>query len=506
MNHIFLELLNHTLMASFLILAVMLVRVLIRRAPKWLDCALWGVVALRLILPFNIESVLSLVPTARMIPHDIEYAKVPYIESGVATVNQLVNPVLAHNFTSQQTASANPIQIAIFVGAILWLIGSVSLLLYAFISYVILRRKVAASKNVSDNVYVCDEVRSPFILGMIRPRIYLPSDLSKDTMACVCEHESAHLKRYDHWWKPLGFLLLAIYWFNPLCWAAYLLLCKDIELACDEKVTKDKEKEWKANYCEALLACHSQRRRVVTCPVAFGEVSVKARVRTILNHKKPAFWGIVAAILLSIIVAVCFMTSPKTKQVLRERAITYIPAVVDEHTMPGPDGIQIDCEKDGTIAFHDYYGLFIYDIANRRLRTSLDLESIGCNATQGDAACEVLFGEGTIVFLHAMNSDSMYAFDYKTNTVTEEAYDPDKYIIGSNCVPLTDHMERDPNVYQSYLMCVGEGDYIGPDEKRGKIPVYMWLQSDSGRTIDLCMHTKFGDYEEEIAKPIFKDK
>ena len=145
-----------------------------------------------------------------------------------------------------------------------------------------------------------------------------------------------------------------------------------------------------------------------------------------------------------------------------------------------------------------------HNIADRRLQTSLDLKSIGCNMTQGDAASEVLFGEGNVVFIHAMNSDRMYAFDFIRNTVTEQAYDPDRYIIGSNCVPLSEHIQRDPTVYQSYLVCVGEGDYLGPGDEARKIPVYMWLQSDSGLPIDLCMHTKFGDYEAEIAKPIFK--
>lgn len=319
MNQFFLALLNRAWISSVLILAVLFVRVCIKKAPKWITCALWLVVALRLILPFQMESVFGLLPSSDPIPADIEYQAVPQITSGVPIVNQVVNPVLETHFTADPAASVNPMQVVVFAAGIIWLIGVIILALYMVFSYVLIRRKTAASQKISAKVYVCDEVGSPFILGIFRPRIYLPSGLKKETMECVLAHEKAHLRRLDHIWKPLGFCILAVYWFHPLCWIAYVLLCKDIELACDEKVTKDKDQAWKAAYCQALLDCNVKRRLIAACPVAFGEVSVKDRVRSVLDYRKPAFWMSAAAVVLSIVVAVCFMTNSKKDLSVREK-------------------------------------------------------------------------------------------------------------------------------------------------------------------------------------------
>lgn len=313
MNKIFIEILDNALTASLLIIAVIVVRLIIKRAPKWIACALWGLVAVKLVIPFRIESVLSLVPSAEPIPGDIENSATPHIETGVHAIDQAVNHILMESFTPQPEYSANLLQIVIPVCSCIWIAGIVCMLLYLLISYAILKKRVAASQNVYENVYICDEAASPFILGIIKPVIYLPSGLSPDATGCVLEHERAHLKICDHFWKPFGFLILSIYWFNPLCWIAYILLCRDIELACDEKVTKDKDNNWRATYCQALLDCNSKRRIIAACPVAFGEVGVKNRVKTVLSYKKPAFWIVVTAIIISAIVAVCFMTSPARK-------------------------------------------------------------------------------------------------------------------------------------------------------------------------------------------------
>lgn len=312
MNQFFLGLLNRALVSSILILAVMIVRVCIKKAPKWIMCVLWGLVAVKLILPFQIESIFSLIPASKPIPTDIEFQAVPQIQSGIPVINQVVNPVLESGLTPEVGASVNPMQIVLFAASVIWLVGVIAMCLSMGISYGLIRRRVSASKNVFENVSVCDEISSPFILGVIRPKIYLPSGMNKDTMECVIAHEKAHLKRWDHIWKPLGFLILTVYWFHPLCWIAYVLLCKDIEFACDEKVTKNRDKEWKAAYCQALLDCNIKRRIIVACPVAFGEGSVKARVRSVLHYKKPAFWVVVLAVVLSFGVAVCFMTTSKS--------------------------------------------------------------------------------------------------------------------------------------------------------------------------------------------------
>lgn len=338
MNQFFLELLNNAVITSILIFAVIIIRACIKKAPRWITCALWGLVAIKLVLPFSIESMLSLIPSSRPIPADIEYQAVPQIESGVTVINNIVNPVLEANFTPSEVVAVNPMQVVVSVSSTVWMIGVAILCLYLMISYVLLRKKVAASKNIFENVYMCDDVSIPFILGIINPGIYLPSGIKQDTMECVLEHEKAHLKRLDHIWKPLGFLILTVYWFHPLCWIAYVLLCKDIEFACDERVTKDRDKAWKATYCQALLDCSVRRRMIAVCPVAFGEVGVKDRVRSVLSYKKPAFWMIAVALMLSIGVAVCFMTSPKSN-----------PAVTETNEDVNAGDIQKKPEDNGTI-------------------------------------------------------------------------------------------------------------------------------------------------------------
>lgn len=312
MNGLFIEILNHGMTASFLIAAIILARFFMKKAPKWIICALWGLVGIKLILPFDIESVLSLIPSAAPIPSNIEYQTVPKIDSGITVVNQMVNPILKSNFTAQIENSVNPMQIVIFIAAIVWVIGMGILFAYAIFSYVILVKKISISKKISNNIYLADEITSPFILGIFRPRIYLPSGIKEDAMECILEHEKTHLQRFDHIWKPLGYMILCIYWFQPLCWISYLLFCKDIELACDEKVIKNKDKAWKATYCQALLDCNTKKRNMIVYPIAFGELSVKDRVASILHYKKPSFWVILAAIFISIIIAFCFMTNPKT--------------------------------------------------------------------------------------------------------------------------------------------------------------------------------------------------
>lgn len=313
MSQLFLEILNHALSASWMILAVLLFRAVFKKIPKWITCLLWGMVALKLVLPFNIESALSLIPSARPIPADIAYLASPRIDTGVQIINGVINPIISHSLPSGAAENAgNPFQSLLSVLAVIWVVGAAVMILYAIISFFLLNRKVSASFRRDKNIYECDEINIPFILGIIRPRIYLPSGMDSAAMDCVLEHEQTHIKRGDYFWKPLGFFILSVYWFHPLCWAAYILLCKDIELACDEKATKDKDKEWKAAYCQALLDCNGEKRMITACPVAFGEVGVKDRVKLVLNYKRPSFWILAISIVLCIVMAVCFLTDPKS--------------------------------------------------------------------------------------------------------------------------------------------------------------------------------------------------
>ena len=311
MSALFLKILNLSINASWLILAVIAARLLLKKAPRWISCLLWGLVAVRLLCPISLESVLSILPSAKVVPENIEMVQDPHIDSGVRIIDNAVNPVIEKSFSPDAASSVNPMQVVVFMGSIIWLTGMVVMLLYALISYILLRRKVRASVAMNDRVKECDEVDSPFILGIFRPEIYVPSGIDENTLELVIAHEEAHLKRHDHWWKPFGFVLLAVYWFNPLCWVAYILLCRDIEAACDEKVIKDKDREYMAAYSQALLDCSVNRRIIAACPLAFGETGVKERVRGVLNYKKPAFWMIIVAVIACIVVAVCFMTNPK---------------------------------------------------------------------------------------------------------------------------------------------------------------------------------------------------
>ncbi len=314
MSDLFLNILNMSIAASWLILAVVLLRFLLKKAPKWIAVLLWGIVALRLVVPFSFESALSLIPSAETFnAHNIQY-ETPAISSGIPAVNNAVNPVLGETFAPNSVGSINPLYIWTLVVSAIWLVGIAAMLLYAVISYVRVRQSVAERVPYEGNIFLCDYVKSPFILGLVRPKIYLPSSMDEAAMGPVIAHEKAHLARRDHWWKPLGFLILTVHWFNPLCWVTYVLLCRDIELACDEKVIRQMDLDEKKQYSIALLECSTGRRLVTICPLAFGAAGIKARVKNVLNYKKPAFGVVAAAVVACTVVTVIFATNPVKKQ------------------------------------------------------------------------------------------------------------------------------------------------------------------------------------------------
>ena len=315
MSELFLKVVNMSISASWLILAVLICRLVLKKAPKWVNVSLWGIVAVRLLLPFSIESAWSLIPSSETISPDIMMDASPTIHTGVPVINSAVNPVISQSFAPSPGASANPLQIWIPVAAWVWVIGAAGLLAYTAISYWRLRRRIETAVLVRDNIFRSENVGSPFVLGIIRPRIYLPFKLDGQDMEQVVAHELVHIERRDHWWKPLGFLLLAVHWFNPLMWLAYALLCRDIELACDEKVIRELDNERRADYTQALLACSAGRRTIAACPLAFGEVGVKERVKSVMNYKKPAFWIVILAVIVCGAVAVCFLTDPENNEI-----------------------------------------------------------------------------------------------------------------------------------------------------------------------------------------------
>ena len=311
MNELFLKIINMSISASWLVLAVLILRFVLKKAPKWINVLLWGIVAIRLICPFSFESQLSLIPSAETIPLNIGMDSTPTINSGISAINNAVNPIISQSNTPMAGASINPLQITIGIYEYIWIFGMIALALYTAISYWRLHRKVDTAVRYKDNIFQSENVSSPFVFGIIKPRIYLPFKMNGQDLEHVVAHEHAHIRRKDHWWKPLGFLLLTIHWFNPLMWMAYVLLCRDIELACDEKVIKELGNEQRGDYTQALVACSVNRRMIAACPLTFGEVGVKERVKSVMNYKKPALWVIIIAVIVCVGVAVCFLTNPK---------------------------------------------------------------------------------------------------------------------------------------------------------------------------------------------------
>ena len=354
MAAVFLKLLNLSISASWLVLAVLVLRLVSKRSPKWMNVLLWGIVALRLVLPFSIESALSLIPSAETVsPAAVQFAPAPTITSGVKIIDNAVNPSLSEHFAAAPTMSVNPLYVWAYLAGWVWLIGLGAMLLYALVSYLRLRRRVSVSLCVRENIYLCDAISSPFILGVVKPRIYLPSGLDEVQRQNVLSHERAHLARRDHWWKPLGFALLAVYWFNPVLWLAYALLCRDIELACDERVIRTMDESAVKTYSTVLLACSMPRKAVITCPLAFGEVGVKERVRNALHYKKPAFWVVAASVAVCVVVAVCFLTNPPTDTDaaglvgFHREQVTY--ADVTDASGAQPSNVQLTAEETDAV-------------------------------------------------------------------------------------------------------------------------------------------------------------
>lgn len=375
MTAVFLKLLNMSIAASWLVLAVIVLRLFLRKTPSWIVCLLWGIVALRLVMPFTLESPFSLIPSAEVIPLDVAVSEAPAIHSGIPVVNTVINPVVTQSFAEK----SGSLDTLIHYAAIVWLAGAVLLCIYSAVTYLKLHRQVAVSIPCRNNVYLCDEVESPFLLGIFRPRIYLPSDLPEEQKNFVLDHENAHIKRRDYLWKPLGFLLLTLYWFNPLMWVAYILLCRDIERACDEKVIAKMDPAGKIGYSQALVACSVHRRMVVACPVAFGEVSVKSRIKGVLNYKKPVFWVVCVSVLVCVITAACFLTNPQLCIHVYEDTMTTEPTCTET-------GLQTrvcsHCQYSYTVLVdrlaHSYDSGVVTEPATCTHQGTMQLTCVGC--------------------------------------------------------------------------------------------------------------------------------
>ncbi len=315
MDAFMIKLFNMSINAVWLILAVIVLRVILKKAPKYINLIMWGLVGLRLVCPFTIESMLSLIPSEETIPSNIAFVSSPSVDTGFNAVNEIINPAVSQFSEVPYTMGYSPIDMLIRISFAVWGGGVAVMLIYSGVSYLILKRRVRVSVRYDGNIYLCDNIKTPFILGIVKPKIYLPSDITKEQMTAVTAHENAHLSRLDHIIKPLGFLVLCVHWFNPFVWIAYILFCRDIEFACDERVIKTMENEEKKDYSETLLSLSMPKKSFAACPLAFGETGVKGRIKSVLSYKKPALWIIIVAVIAVIAVAVGFMTSPASEAI-----------------------------------------------------------------------------------------------------------------------------------------------------------------------------------------------
>ena len=491
MNELFLKIINMSISASWLILAVLILRLVLKKAPKWVNVLLWGIVAVRLICPLSFESALSLIPSSETIPLDIEMAAKPTIDSGVPAINSVVNPVLSSFAPPQHVlTSANPLQIWIPILNIIWLIGVGALLLYTAVSYWRLCRKVDTAVRYKGNIFQSENVSSPFVLGIIKPRIYLPFNMNGQDLEHVVAHEQAHIRRKDHWWKPLGFLLLTIHWFNPLMWLAYVLLCRDIEFACDEKVIKELGNEQRADYTQALVVCSVNRRMIAACPLAFGEVGVKDRVKSVMNYKKPAFWGVVLAVIVCVFVAVCFLTNPVTKNNGTDGTVTeWFDYLEPPDEMVWDGRLEINLPEFPDVTFRWTYGEMMAVTGNEitSLYTGMPIwNAYFCDLT-GDGLPElcstISWGSGMIDnrvtiydyangasyelsdrgyfdFTLRFNEADGYLYVDKKKYNTDELVETGRLVFKNNCIQIEGFSNEAHQVFQAEILEDHNGYYL----------------------------------------------
>ncbi len=315
MDAFMIKLFNMSINAVWLILAVIVLRLILKKAPKYINLIMWGLVGLRLVCPFTIESMLSLIPSEETIPSNIAFVSSPSVDTGFNAVNEIINPAVSDFAQVPYTIGYSPVDMLLRISFAVWAAGIIVMLGYSFVSYLLLKRKVRICVRYDDNIYLCDNIKTPFILGVFKPKIYLTSDINASQIASVISHEKSHIARLDHIWKPLGFAVMCIHWFNPFVWLSYNLFCRDIEYACDERVIKSMEREEKKDYSETLLSLSTPKHHLSACPLAFGEVGVKSRIKSVLSYKKPALWVIIASVIAVIAVAVGFMTSPADESI-----------------------------------------------------------------------------------------------------------------------------------------------------------------------------------------------
>ena len=490
MNELFLKIINMSISASWLVLVVLILRFVLKKAPKWVNILLWGIVAIRLICPFSFESALSLIPSAETFPEKVISGPSFDVQTGITPVDNRINDYLGDRYFEGVTVPANNGNNIMTILTIVWTIGILLLVAYTVISYWRLRRKVDTAVRYKDNIFQSENVKSPFVLGIIKPRIYLPFNMNGQDLEHVVAHEQAHIHRKDHWWKPFGFLLLTIHWFNPLVWLAYVLLCRDIELACDEKVIKELGNEQRADYTQALVACSVNRRMIAACPLAFGEVGVKDRVKSVMNYKKPAFWGVVLAVIVCVFVAVCFLTNPVTKNNGTDGTVTewfdYLETPdemvwdgrleINIPEFPGvtfrwyPEKMEAVTEEGIVPLFHGMpiWNTYFCDLTGDRIPDLCSTYTFGSGIIDSriiiydyaNGASYELSDRGYFDFTLRFNEADGYLYVDKTKYNTDELVETGRLVFKNNSIQIEGFSNEAHQVFRAEILEIHDGHYL----------------------------------------------
>ena len=490
MNELFLKIVNMSISASWLVLVVLILRFVLKKAPKWVNILLWGIVAIRLICPFSFESALSLIPSAETFPEKVISGPSFDVQTGITPVDNRINDYLGDRYFEGVTVPANNGNNIMTILTIVWTIGILLLVAYTVISYWRLRRKVDTAVRYKDNIFQSENVKSPFVLGIIKPRIYLPFNMNGQDLEHVVAHEQAHIHRKDHWWKPFGFLLLTIHWFNPLVWLAYVLLCRDIELACDERVIKELGNEQRADYTQALVACSVNRRMIAACPLAFGEVGVKDRVKSVMNYKKPAFWGVVLAVIVCVFVAVCFLTNPVTKNNGTDGTVTewfdYLEPPdemvwdgrleINLPEFPGvtfrwyPEKMEAVTEEGIVPLFHGMpiWNTYFCDLTGDRIPDLCSTYTFGSGIIDSriiiydyaNGASYELSDRGYFDFTLRFNEADGYLYVDKTKYNTDELVETGRLVFKNNSIQIEGFSNEAHQVFWAEILEIHDGHYL----------------------------------------------
>lgn len=490
MNELFLKIINMSISASWLVLVVLILRFVLKKAPKWVNILLWGIVAIRLICPFSFESALSLIPSAETFPEKVISGPSFDVQTGITPVDNRINDYLGDRYFEGVTVPVNNGNNIMTILTIVWTIGILLLVAYTVISYWRLRRKVDTAVRYKDNIFQSENVNSPFVLGIIKPRIYLPFNMNGQNLEHVVAHEQAHIHRKDHWWKPFGFLLLTIHWFNPLVWLAYVLLCRDIELACDEKVIKELGNEQRADYTQALVACSVNLRMIAACPLAFGEVGVKDRVKSVMNYKKPAFWGVVLAVIVCVFVAVCFLTNPVTKNNGTDGTVTewfdYLETPdemvwdgrleINLPEFPGvtfrwyPEKMEAVTEEGIVPLFHGMpiWNTYFCDLTGDRIPDLCSTYTFGSGIIDSriiiydyaNGASYELSDRGYFDFTLRFNEADGYLYVDKTKYNTDELVETGRLVFKNNSIQIEGFSNEAHQVFRAEILEIHDGHYL----------------------------------------------